>query len=256
MLSSPHPFREEKLPECRKSAVAVKSVGILIATQDELKPLRSLLQLDQTGPGQFFVGKIGHLRVQVALSGCGPERAAASADLLCRYGQPDLLMSAGVSGGLWHEACCGDVALASSVETPDQPRLICPFALSLPIVSHPMLTLPTVVVTRAEKEEVRQAYPECWGIDMESYSLAAAAQRAGLPWLVLRAISDPWNKDLPLDFNQTLNADGQPHIPSIVAQLAFQPQKIQPMLRFAREVFRARTRLYSELRLILEELSR
>lgn len=233
----------------------MKSVGILIATLDELKPLRALLALDHTGPGQFFVGRLGHLRVQVALSGCGPHRARVAAQDLCRYGKPDLVINAGVSGGLWHEACCGDVALASSVETPGQKRLPCPVALRLKVPSYPMLTLPTVVVTRAEKEEVRQAYPECWGIDMESYSLAQVAEEAGLPWLVLRAISDPWNQDLPMDFNQTLDNLGQPSVSAILSRLWSSPQKIRPMIRFASEVFRARDKLYTTLRLVLEELS-
>lgn len=235
----------------------MKSIGILVAMRDELAPLKKLFSLDQTGPGDFYCGRYRGLRLQVSLCGAGPVRAAQGAAQLVRYGEPELLISVGLSGGLWHEACTGNIAVASSVETPGKPIINNPSPIigaTSNVPAFPMLTLPTVVITRAEKQEVRQAYPDCWSIDMESYNLAEAASSAGLPWICLRAISDPWNQDLPLDFNHLINSQGQPSISRILKNLASQPSKIPPLLNFARDVFQARKHLVTGLTSILEEL--
>jgi adenosylhomocysteine nucleosidase len=233
----------------------MKSIGILVAMRDELAPLKKLFNLDQTGPGDFYCGRYQGLRLQVVLCGAGPVRAAQGAAQLARYGEPELLISVGLSGGLWHEACTGNMAVASSIETPGKPILNNAYPVKTSIPAFPMLTLPTVVTTRAEKQEVRQAYPDCWSIDMESYNLAEAATAAGLPWICLRAISDPWNQDLPLDFNQLINSQGQPSLPGILKSLASQPSKIPPLIKFARDVFHSRTCLVNGLTSILKELS-
>jgi hypothetical protein len=45
-------------------------------------------------------------------------------------------------------------------------------------------------------------------VDMESYEIVAEAGRRGVPAVVLRAISDSFERDMP-DFNRALNSDGE-----------------------------------------------
>ena len=46
------------------------------------------------------------------------------------------------------------------------------------------------------------------GLDMESAALAAEAQRAQVPFVIVRAASDLLDEDLPLDFNLFLRPTG------------------------------------------------
>lgn len=46
------------------------------------------------------------------------------------------------------------------------------------------------------------------GLDMESSALAAQAQRAQVPFVIIRCVSDLLDEDLPLDFNHFLRPTG------------------------------------------------
>ena len=236
----------------------MKSIGILVAMKDELAPLRKRYSLEWTGPGNFFTGKNRGMRLQFALSGAGPHRAAETMRKLVRYGKPDVLLGLGLSGGLSPDVSLADVVLGSSVQAPGQPTLQASLSL-LPAdfssESGPLLTLPTVLGTRAEKAEVAAVYPDCWAIDMETYSLARAAHAAGLPWLSLRVISDPWNRDLPVDFNRYLDEQGQASILPLLTDAARNPNLLGALMRFGKDVFRAREPLLQRFDELLEALS-
>ncbi len=45
-------------------------------------------------------------------------------------------------------------------------------------------------------------------VDMESWEWASAAREAGIPFVIVRAVTDTASEDLPLDFNQALRTDG------------------------------------------------
>lgn len=64
-----------------------------------------------------------------------------------------------------------------------------------------------VVTSAAEKRRFAQATGAI-GLDMESAALAAEAQRAHVPFVVVRAVSDLVDEDLPLDFNLFLRPTG------------------------------------------------
>ena len=236
----------------------MKSVGILVAMKDELSPIRKRYKLDWTGPGNFFTGRHRGFRLQVALSGAGPHRASEAAQLLVKYGQPDLLIGVGLSGGLSTEVGLGDVVLASSVQCPGQPSIEANLELLSgwrnPPPAGSLLTLAKVLTTRAEKAEVDNVFPECLAVDMETYSLAQAAHQNGLPWLSLRAISDPWNRDLPLDFNLYLNDQGQASIFPLLKGAARDWKVLGELMRFGKDVFHARDCLMAQLDALLEVL--
>jgi len=53
------------------------------------------------------------------------------------------------------------------------------------------------------------AVDEIGAVDMESTAIARVCGRRGLPFLVVRSITDLLDEDLPLDFNQFRNFDGR-----------------------------------------------
>ncbi len=57
-------------------------------------------------------------------------------------------------------------------------------------------------------------------IDDESRFVIAEAQRRGIPFNVLRSVSDAWNDNLPLlAVGSIMNADGSPNIPYLLSAL-------------------------------------
>jgi adenosylhomocysteine nucleosidase len=64
-----------------------------------------------------------------------------------------------------------------------------------------------VVGSAREKREFAQS-TEAIGLDMESSALAVEAQRAQVPFLIIRSVSDLLDEDLPLDFNLFLRPTG------------------------------------------------
>ena len=64
------------------------------------------------------------------------------------------------------------------------------------------------VVTSATEKQRFATVADAIGLDMESAALAVEAQRAQVPFVVVRAVSDLVDEDLPLDFNLFLRPTG------------------------------------------------
>jgi adenosylhomocysteine nucleosidase len=64
-----------------------------------------------------------------------------------------------------------------------------------------------IVCSASEKESLARTTGAI-GLDMESTALAVAAQRAQVPFVIVRAVSDLLDEDLPLDFNHFLRPTG------------------------------------------------
>jgi nucleoside phosphorylase len=70
-------------------------------------------------------------------------------------------------------------------------------------------------------------------VDMESHGVAAAAQAAGVPFLVLRAVADPAERPVPPLAMAGLGADGRLRPWPVLAALARRPGTVPALLRLA-----------------------
>jgi len=64
------------------------------------------------------------------------------------------------------------------------------------------------VIGRAREKRRFAQRTQAIGLDMESSALAVEAQRAGVPFVIIRSVSDLLDEDLPLDFNLFLRPTG------------------------------------------------
>jgi len=64
------------------------------------------------------------------------------------------------------------------------------------------------VLTHSVDKHKLRASTGAVGVDMESAAIGEIAQGHGLPFLIIRAISDGVNEDLPVDFNLFLKPLG------------------------------------------------
>jgi nucleoside phosphorylase len=119
--------------------------------------------------------------------------------------RPRLVISCGFAGALDRWLRSGDLVLASSVRDDNDDVLVAPEAIRrrcrevlvhhVVVVEGELLSATRVAATHAEKQAL--ARPGRLAVDLESWAIARAAHRAGIPWLALRAVVDPLACELP-----------------------------------------------------------
>ena len=90
------------------------------------------------------------------------------------------------------------------------------------------------VASIAEKAELRQRTGAI-AVDLESYSVARLARWFGVPFAVVRAVSDAADRALPPAAQVGLGADGRPAIGPVFASLRSNPWQIGALIRTALE---------------------
>ncbi|MEU0160859.1 futalosine hydrolase [Streptomyces sp. NPDC006261] len=153
----------------------------------------------------------------VLAGGAGPAAAAAAAAfaLASSASHPyGLVVSAGIGGGFAPGAPLGSLVVASDIvaadlgaETPDgflpvtalgfgrdrftpPPALVREVAAATGAAPGPVLTVSTVTGTAARTAALLAAHPGALAEAMEGFGVAEAAERAGVPVLELRTVSN------------------------------------------------------------------
>ena len=119
--------------------------------------------------------------------------------------RPRLVLCCGLAGALEPSLATGDLLIASSVRDESGDHVVAParivraareaLAGGSRVAEGEMLCVTRVAATCVDKRAL--ARPGRIGVDLESWACARAAQRAGIPWLVLRVVLDPLHVDLP-----------------------------------------------------------
>ena len=175
----------------------------------------------------------------VALGWCNP---GAAQDLL-RQGATALL-SFGVAGGLDPVLKSGDLILgtglsaASALPSPD-PDLLDRLKRVLPEArTGQILAAAEVIASPADKAR-HFSTRGARAVDMESGMVAWASLAAGVPYGILRAISDPAGHTLPPAALVGLQSDGSVALGPVLRSLAIDPRQLPSLLRTGRESGRA-----------------
>lgn len=156
------------------------------------------------------------------------------------------LVSFGIAGALAPQLRPGEVIVSAEVVAADRRwrgeegfcRRLGALARGLGAVEGPVLGAPAILATEADK---RRAWQEtgALAVDLESDVVAAIAARAGIPFLVVRAIADSAYRELPPAALIPLSLEGRPRLASVFASVVRQPRQITPLIALARETRRA-----------------
>jgi hypothetical protein len=89
--------------------------------------------------------------------------------------------------------------------------------------------------------EKRRAWQQtgALAVDLESDVVARIAVRAGIPFVVVRAIADAVHRELPPAALIPLSAEGRPKLKSVFASVVRCPRQITPLIGLARETRKA-----------------
>jgi len=185
-----------------------------------------------------FRANFGVNEITVLLTGMGGENASKALKTIS-VDSYDFCISTGLAGALQEDLKLGDVVVAKSASTIDRrvsatcsPHLVnLATACSARLVEK-FLTSEMIVASAAEKERL-SAFASA--VEMESSHILSAASRGNLPAVVVRAVSDTADEDLPVDFQQIADSRGHVRVGALLKELAHHPHSLLPLVQFGRQ---------------------
>ena len=192
------------------------------------------------------VGQAGGVEVHLIKTGMGPAAAAAAAHAVLSDMALDAVVSTGYAGAVG-PAGIGAVILGTEILnwTTDHAQASFssdPALLAIAREAADSARVPwsqgavaTVehVVWRAEAKQALGKASGAIAVDMESAAIAQAAAAVGVPFLLVRVVSDRADENLPMDFNLWLTPGGRVRA---VAQLVMRPSILRALFQMKRQV--------------------
>ena len=220
---------------------------VTFAVRSEFAPWqrrRNFLRL----PGDLpvFEAAFGGAKVRAVLTGMGQDHALKAAKSALSY-RPDICISTGLAGSLRSGDRAGDMVAARLVSEAGEPmavashRELLSVALDCGARQIERLATSRTLVSKAEQKRELSAHAEA--VDMESYAILAEAARCGVPAVAIRAIVDTVDFEMPYDFEQARDAQGQIRVSGILSQVMWQPAGVPALLKLARDTRFAARRL-------------
>lgn len=168
----------------------------------------------------------------------GPGFRAARKAIESLDGVPDMVVSAGICGGLSPAIGLYDVVAATSVNgftchLPASPRAF---------QRGPLKSVDRVASTPEERKQL--AADGSVVVDMEAAVIAEYAQRMGVPICCVKAVSDTCDEGFTLDLNRARDGEGRFRTTAIVGQALRTPwQGLPELLRLRQRALEASRRL-------------
>ena len=186
----------------------------------------------------LFKANIGPNEVTVLLTGIGGESATKAVESI-PVGIYEVCISSGLAGSLDAALKPGDIIVARTSKTLEQDFKTASDSglVDLAVASgaktvQVSLTSERIVATAEAKEDLSQKGSV---VEMEStYILEAAAQR-NVPAVVVRAISDAADEDLPVDFGRILDSHGHLKMGGLLKEVGLSPYRIPLLIQFGRQ---------------------
>ena len=192
-------------------------VGIIGAMDLEVQALKGLMDnavVETISTIDFYKGNINGVETVVAVAGVGKVNAAVCSQTMILKYSPDIMINVGVAGGLSEEFKIGDIAVADSVVEHDMDTspIGDPVGLisGINLVNIPcdkkLADLMEQAVSKDQfisKQEQRDRIKDNFGAiaaEMEGASIGHVCYMNGVPFGVLRAISDGANDDSHMDY--------------------------------------------------------
>ena len=211
------------------------AVAIVFAMDEEARPLvRDLDDREPLAVGGLrgWRGTLGGRRVAVAVTGEGLDRATAGARALLASSPFEGLLGLGFGAGLTPDLRAGDLVWGSVVsaatgdvqEPPDSPWRDGAEG-SGAFRKGALVTVDSILRGTEEKRAAAASHRLEKGAvgDLESAGWARSAVAVGVPWLVVRAISDIHDERLAIDFDRFRRPDGSVDRRRVLTHAALRP---------------------------------
>ena len=162
-------------------------------------------------------------RARVAIGRVGLARSFAE--------RPAAILSFGICGALDPSLKVGDLVIGSAVNgVLADPEWTARLAAVLPTAHIGAMAAGDEMVADASAKAALRTRSGAVAADMESHAVA----HAGVPFAVLRAVSDVADQSLPPAARVGLKADGRPDISAVLKSLLGNPRQLPALIRTAR----------------------
>lgn len=200
------------------------TIGIIAAMDEELDRLKSLViisEIRDIAGIKFYIAKLDSLDIVIVQSGIGKAAAAMATTLLCAHFNIKAIYNTGTAGGIDPNLSIGDVIIGEQMryfdadvtafgysfgQLPNQPEyflsdralfsnaksfsknkaLECDFAVHTGLI----LSGDKFVSSIEDKDQVLAQFPSAQALDMESSAIAQVANQMGIPFIIIRSVSD------------------------------------------------------------------
>lgn len=182
--------------------------------------------------------------LQAVVAGGSPERRMAIVERATRDGATGLI-SFGIAGGLDPKLSSGAVILPEKVHAGMDQEYVVDAAWRHRLLAHiPHAVSGTifgaaVAVARVIEKKSLFDRTGAVAVDLESAIVAQVAERAAIPFVVLRTIADSAHRELPHAALIALNGDGKVAFGAVLGFIARKPGQVPALMRLAIETRRA-----------------
>lgn len=233
-------------------------VLVTFAVDAEFAPWRKLRKfrfIDFDGL-RLWRAEAGDTEITALVTGMGTQSAAKAMDLMMRLADQnknfDICISSGLAGALEEGLSPGDIIAPQILISENRYADVSSEQLNVDSelrqqaldggakTADCLLTVDRVLVKRSHK---RSCASRAQSVDMESFEIVKDACAWGARCVVVRAISDSAQEDLPINFNLTLSKTNQVSVAKVLLQLAKNPFVLPALVRFGRQSQKAATTL-------------
>ncbi|MFP1939625.1 5'-methylthioadenosine/S-adenosylhomocysteine nucleosidase [Lonsdalea quercina] len=210
-------------------------VGIIGAMEQEVILLRDQIQNRQTiqrAGCEIYTGQLHGVDVALLKSGIGKVAAALGTTLLLEHCRPDVVINTGSAGGLASSLKVGDIVVSSEVRYHDADVTAfgyeagqmagCPAAfvadenlivqaeqaiakLALNAVRGLVVSGDAFINGAEPLARIRNTFPQAVAVEMEATAIGHVCHQFGVPFVVVRAISDVADQASHLSFDEFLS---------------------------------------------------
>jgi len=206
-------------------------IAFVCAMPMELRPLRRRLRLQQGNPG--YTGRVGDHAAIAIVTGIGTARAHAATVQLLDQVNVEWVIVVGITGGIENQTPVGTVLLPELVVngadgSRHRPKPLRPGNAHGTLWTTDSLLLDPVVHADLRDQGVVS-------LDMETAAIATVCEQRGVPWSVVRAVSDrAGDGSVDSEILGLATADGRVSFSAAVRYLLRHPGAGPRLVRLAR----------------------
>jgi adenosylhomocysteine nucleosidase len=216
---------------------------VVTAIPEEIAPLLSALpvSVDRLDGRKVFTTRATWPPLVLAATGDGPRNALDGASRLCEAYRPAALIGLGAAGALTPTLSPLDLVSSMSLrngsgEVPPPDRILRRLAADAGARPATLVTTAAPVVSAEHRRALAEGAGDVAAVDMESSGWARGAARWGVPFVVVRAISDGASEELPEYLPECVGDDGGIRRSAVLAQALRRPATVPALLRLRRRV--------------------
>ena len=181
-----------------------------------------------------YAARVGEVEVLIARLGVGKDSSRSVIDRLLATFEVDHVLISGIAGGILPELSVGTLVVPETVMDLDTGRRY-ESAQIAGVERRGIAATTDRLITNKEQIEHLSALG-VMAVDMESSSVAAACEVAGVPWTAFRAISDHPERQLAdRALISLLRDDGSTDVVSAAKFMVLHPHRVPGTVRLARD---------------------